>query len=306
MDGFTFVTSLVSSVGISAATATWLSRQIVTHRLKKDFEAYKDKLGKERDAYQAELRQETETALGIKAAERDYALAARKRLYTAIGPLRFQLLLACRDLRSRIELYAKTPYATTLNGYYGRTLLYRILRPMAVSDLIERQIAYADFAVDTAAIEVLRFRRAFLESWTGGDVVLAHPAVNWQHQEQHVFSDSLRRAAAAIILRDQIDRVMYHSEFHEFLANHANYEKVHPFQRLLDGFSIESKPILWTRLVCAGLIAHDFVESQGRKIGFSQTPFPVVELLNHCSDEFIRSHVTEYEAAIRRVAAVKL
>jgi hypothetical protein len=46
-----------------------------------------------------------------------------------------------------------------MDQYYGKNTLYRMLRPIAISELIERQIAYADFAVDPSAVKVLRFRR---------------------------------------------------------------------------------------------------------------------------------------------------
>ena len=52
---------------------------------------------------QGEIRKEIETYLGDKSAEREYQLEARKRLYKAIGPLRFQLVVACRDASSRIN-----------------------------------------------------------------------------------------------------------------------------------------------------------------------------------------------------------
>jgi hypothetical protein len=306
MDAVTFVSSLVSSMGISAATAAALSKQLIRHRLTKDLAQYKDKLGKERDAYQAALRKETETILGERAADRDYELAAKKRLYAAIGPLKFQLLLACRDLGSRIAHFAKKPYVTRISGYYGQTLLYRILRPIAVSDLIERQMAYADFAVDAGAIEVLRFRRALFEAWSGDTVPDEHPAVNWHQQEQHVFSDQLRRAASVMIVRDTADRVMYHDEFHEFVTNSNNHDRLHPFPRLLDGFSINAKPLLWIRLVCVGLICNEFIETQGRNIGLKQAPFRLHELLETCNDEYIRTHFEECERKVRGVAALEL
>ena len=125
MDVGTIITSVASSLGISAGTAAWLSRSWITHRLTKDLESYKSslstrleehktaltkqmeehksRLDRERDAWQAELRRDTEGALGDKAAEREYLFSARKRLYEATGALRFQLLLACREIAERVK-----------------------------------------------------------------------------------------------------------------------------------------------------------------------------------------------------------
>ena len=45
-------------------------------------------------------------------------------------------------------------------GYYGPDTLYRFIRPLALAELIERQMAYADFTVDEDAIGLLCFKRA--------------------------------------------------------------------------------------------------------------------------------------------------
>lgn len=113
MDIATLIAALTSSLGVSAATATWLTRTLIGHRLKKDFESFKSDLDRERAKEKASVegtvRQQVETVLGELAAQRQYILDARKRLYTAIGPLRFQLLMACRDLAGRVQAGTTTP-----------------------------------------------------------------------------------------------------------------------------------------------------------------------------------------------------
>src|SRR5688572_32556716 len=98
MDLATVIAALTSSLGVSAATAAWLSRTLVSHRLQKDFETFRSELDRERAIEKATvdgtIRQAVETRLGELEAERHYTFEARKRLYTAIGPLRLQLLLA--------------------------------------------------------------------------------------------------------------------------------------------------------------------------------------------------------------------
>jgi hypothetical protein len=165
MDAITFITSVVSSLGLSTATAAWLAREWIGQRLKKDLAEHKSTLDRARDEWQSGLRQEVELALGAEAAEREYRSAARRRLYEAIGPLCFQLLLACRQLADRIQSHGinPKPYDMDVAKYYGRSTLYRLLRPIAISDLIERQMAFADFAVDPEAAVPLRFRRALFQ-----------------------------------------------------------------------------------------------------------------------------------------------
>jgi hypothetical protein len=329
MDISTFLTSTLSSVGISALTAGWLSRQLVLHRLNKDIEDYKNSLTQRlelhkstltkeidvhrntldqaRDQWQAMLRQQIETALGDQAAERDYRFAARKRLFEATGPLRFQLLLSCRELTQRVKRHVTTRFSTNLDGYYGQSTLYRILRPLAISELIERQVTSVDFAVDPSAIDVLRFRRSAFLAWTDGAITLNHPDMKWDRQLFHVFSDSLRRAYNALIVPDSRgDRVMHYNEFEEFIASDNGKAKLHPFPRLLDGFSLDSKPILWLRLVCFGYICNAHVTSTGQTSGFSERQFPVHDLLAACKDIFVQEHLSEYEQKVLTSTIVDL
>lgn len=332
MDIATVATSIASSLGISTATAAWLSHTLIGHRLQKDLEEhksalqreiemqkgklatqleeYRDLLNRGRDELQASLRGRVETALGEQAADREYRLEARKRLYQVVGPLRFQLLLACRDLSERIIRHGANanPYSTRLDGYYGRSTLYRILRPIAISALIERQIAYADFAVDPAALQVLRFRAGAFLAWTDGGILLDYPRVNWDVQEQHVFSDNLRRASNVLIKREDsgLHRVLDYQEFEELLLDKETFRILHPFPRLLDNFSINERPILWLRLVCAGYLCSRFVSLEGRDIGFEDRSFPVQELLEKCQDAHVQAHLGAYEAAFGKVATVSL
>jgi hypothetical protein len=329
MDVGTIVASVASSLGISVSTAAWLSRSWITHRLTKDIENYrgalshrleehksaltkvldehKSRLDRERDSWQADLRRETESALGDKAAEREYFFSARKRLYEAIGPLRFQLLLACREAAERVKRHGVKPFPTELNGYYGQSTLFRILRPLAVSELIERQVACADFSVDPAALEVLRFRRAVFLALTDADVILDHPGMNWHRQEQHIFSDYLRRAQNTVIVSPTgVERVMHFHEFEDFLNNEENLRRLHPFPRLLDKFSPENKPILWARLVAMGYMCKSHVASEGRTLGFGERQFPIRELIMKSQDSYLIDRLDRYEEQLRALIEVQL
>ena len=108
--------SVVASSGV-AGVMVWLSKTAIQHRLNAALETRKSELAREledhKGALAAELAREkaeiegqvraaVERELGDAAAQRQYEFEARKRLYTAIGPLRFQLIMACRDFAARI------------------------------------------------------------------------------------------------------------------------------------------------------------------------------------------------------------
>src|SRR5216683_4177014 len=72
------------------------------------------------------------TIIGEKASEREYRLEGCKRLYRLVGLLRFQLLVARRDLAGRIEAQVRRQYVFKVTSigpesYYGRSTLYRLL-----------------------------------------------------------------------------------------------------------------------------------------------------------------------------------
>ena len=254
--------------------------------------------------HKAELKREGDLALGERAAQRQYEYDARKRLYTAIGPLRFQLLLACGECAGRIGGHAAREHQRmSLDGYYGRSTLYRLLRPLALAlalaELIEREIAYFDFTVDSAAMDCLRFKKAAARMLNGGDVLGDHPDMDWTRQSQHVYADTLGTCANALVVADpRGDRVM---RFHEFqaLLESPGATALDPFPALLSEFEIAKKPLLWARLVGSGYACSRFAQTAGQPLGLDVTPFPAALLLQARSDPDAAGTLRHLRAAHR-------
>ena len=301
MDWATIVTAVSSSLGLSAVTAAWLSRALISHRLEKDLEAFKSELERDRAIDLAEvegrIRKQVEAGLGDLAAQRQYEFDARKRLYTAIGPLRFQLLLACRDLAGRVQGHADgRAYALGLDGYYGRSTLFRLLRPLCLAELVERQIAYADFAVDSGAVDLLRFKKSAFAAFSGGSLVEGHPDVNWGNQVQHVFFDYVGRCANMMIVEEAPghERAIRFHEFEKLLRSKDGAAAFSPFPVILDGMTPKAKPLFWLRLVAYGHLCNGFINKTGQPIGFETRDYPVAALLAITEDPTICSNVAEY------------
>ena len=99
MDIPTIATAVLSSGVVSLGAARWLTTRLIDHRLAKDLKDYQESLDEKLARSKAQLDERLATAkaetdsnlrrqvdeyLGDKAAERQYRLDARKRLYTAV------------------------------------------------------------------------------------------------------------------------------------------------------------------------------------------------------------------------------
>src|SRR5436190_20136818 len=199
MDLGTILASLISSGVISLGAARWLGQRFVEHRLARDLINFQQGLDKDLAAVksgldselasvkahiEATLRREVDEYLGDKSAERQYRLEARQRLYGAVGPLRFQLITATRDFANRVDRIGRgrQPYSIDLAGYFGRSTVFRILRLLGIVELIERQMAYADFAAEPSTVGLLRFKHKAFLCLSSGSLALNHPKANWNQQ----------------------------------------------------------------------------------------------------------------------------
>jgi hypothetical protein len=327
------VTAFVTSSGLIGGGIYWFGKKVVDHLLLRSMEDRKSELSQRLETYKLDLnrqlevtkaelqlaitrdkagvegavRQEVETQLGDAAALRQYEYEAKRRLYLAIGPLKFQLLLACRDLVARIDSYSRQElYPLNIDRYYGRSTLYRILRPIAISELIERQVSVTDFSVDPGAVDCLRFRRTATRLFSGDDIVCDHPSVNWNAQEQHVYADGLTRAAQALIEHEQAgDRILRFDEFNERL-NVYGPGIVAPFGELILGFTATNKPILWVRLVAFANSCNALIGRLGVPMGFAVRTFDASELLPTSEDAYLRENGPRFFAAIKANELVAL
>ena len=315
MDLATILTAIASSLGLSVTAAVWLSQSLIKHRLDKDMAVFKADVDADHKARQAaldgDIKQRVDTVLGERAAERQYTFEARKRLYSAIGPLRFQLLLACRDLAGRIAsrgTAGREDYSTSIDGYYGRSTLYRILRPLCLAELIERQIAFADFSVDPGAVDLLRFKKSASQAFSGDLLVAGHPRVNWDGQVEHVFADNLTKCASALILSapPAEPRTRRFNEFESFLADPASRAQIDPFPRLLATMTPATTPLLWLRLAAYGALCNDMVNKTGTDIGFERQDYPLRDLLAATGDATICGNLDQYVGRCESLLTMKL
>jgi len=238
-------------------------------------------------------------------AQVDYQYEARKRLHEVVGPLRMQLLLAARDVVRRTRGHVGKGWDMDPSASFVRSFVYRLLRPLAISQLIERQMSFADFSVDPAAIALLRFNTNAERVLTGKEIVLSHPATNWETQTQHLFRDNLRAAASTLIAEDEGGAVvMSFARFQREIPDMATISELRDLAAIFSasGDSLSNNPLFWLRLVGYAYICSDLIAKQGLAVGFEDNPLPLESMLRAAKDDQISNRTGDYIQAFEEIA----
>lgn len=292
--------TLLSSLGLSAVTAGGLAKLFISQQLTKELQKNKHVLDRElakfKSEHEAIIKKDVEVFLKEKEALVKYQSEARSRLYHAIGPLKFQLLLAARDCKVRITSQPKQSYKIDINGHYGRSTIYRIARLLCLSELIERQVTYADFAVDHSAIKLLEFKKTLYLLFSGSKITCNHPKVEWDTQEEHIFFDVLSSIGNALVIRENEMqyRCMHFSEFTDSLDNNGIIEKISPLLYILGKFDINKTPILWVRLSCIAALCNSLISEFGLAVGFKDKPLDLASLISESDDEYLNKKIDKH------------
>lgn len=289
----TVLTALATSTVVTAGAAAVL-REVLPRFLDKRF--------KEQEIeFEAKVRGASQE----EDAWRVYSFDARRRLYETIGPLRFQLLLANRDLASRVAAYPLRPYKMTPGGYYVMSFTYRLIRPLAIAELIERQITYADFSVDAQMVDLLRFKSAVKAMLCDGDVIFDDPGADWQHQREHFFSGNFGRLARSGLVADPDGtvRLLREEEFGEVVDKRELSALAHQILSTLD---LADTPRLWARLTGYGYVANWLLGRVGPQIGISPLAYPAVELMQATPALYLRDRAEQFEARLDDIIASAL
>ena len=327
MDPSTFLQAIGSATAVLLGAVYWLTKRLVDQRLAKDLAIYKTdmderlarakadldaQLGEKKAALDAQvaqgkalleatLRREVEDYLGDQAADRQYRLEARKRLYTAVGPLRFQLITAAAEFANRVSNIGSgtQDYSLEITYYFGKSTAFRLLRLFGIAELIERQITHADFSVDPATVDLLRFKTAAFRCLSSSSVSLRHPKEDWNNQVEHVFHDTLSTVAATMIVEGTNGpRVMRFDEFTAVTSTPEGRKRLNPIPRLLDGLTPEAKPLLWIRFVTLAAVCTAFATREGLPLGIVPDPLDTAGLLRVGKDRFITRNFEQYAAML--------
>lgn len=215
---------------------------------------------------------------------------ARSRRQVATGTLQLERFLETRSFARRFEHYfresGKDHTLETMRGHSrpgpyhdGGMMIYRILRPLTVGEIIEKQTLPSDFLLDPATVEMVRFGQAAVEVLTGdrigarldggeGFVEGFDMSACWDLGDegpalyQRIRGSYLRCGAAALLAPESLEgieprRCITHSEFcklweqpeHHPATSQPFHAGLEPMKATIHRFNRWENPILWLRLV---------------------------------------------------------
>jgi len=224
------------------------------------------------------LKAELTEAKAERDAARDYRYDAKKRLYTDLQPLLFQLSALCESAYLHTRGLARTarngwlgtgPESWLRDEYYLLSTVYRLLAPAAVVQLIQRRLTLVDLSVDQTLYERYRLARLLLATWFSGfDIAASEPALEYHPHDrdaearaetelavyrlQHLFTGQVEALAACLVVRDTPDEPLRHRTYGEFereWREGAGREAVAPAVDLISTVHPRTHPVLWRVLV---------------------------------------------------------
>lgn len=224
---------------------------------------------------------------------------ARSRLQVATGTLQLELFLETRSFARRLEHYFRESRSHPLESYRdhaspgsyhaGGMMIYRILRPLTVGEIIESQTLAGDLLLDPGMMEMIKFGQAAVELLTGDKLGREFGGEDffdgfdmdscWDVGQagsgyQRIRGSYLRCGAAALLApqegRQEPRRCITHAEFcklweqprpqskpKRYLAFHEGLE---PMKATLHQFDRYENPVLWLRLVGYAYACEKFYE----------------------------------------------
>jgi hypothetical protein len=279
------VAGLFSLMGIMFTQRKTRQTQETIIRLQSDQATTLERLRAEQSAvletFKARLGEEKDE----RAARRDYEYDARKRLYEQCDPLLFQFADLSENAFGRITNLVKACQDNNLRpdgsgwldheGYYFLTMLYRLVVPCVIFQLLQRRLTLLDLRLDRRISTQFAFCRilylTFRHDWEMANTEpklpynpdhekaetlrIEQPSVYWR---QGVYAGHLERAVESLIVSDQGQQPRF-IRYGEFAAAYADkrselHRAFAPVADLFRGFHPATRPILWRILVAQAYI----------------------------------------------------
>jgi hypothetical protein len=226
-------------------------------------------------------------------ARRDYEYEARKRLYQECEPLMFQLVELSENALYRIHSLVRSTKQGNLprwlrdDDYYTASTLYRLLAPVVIYKLLQRQLTTVDLRLDKnidshyqlAKLVAWSFSADFDFAWglNGSRIEYQPNDENWKelrvtdpatYWRQGLPIGRLDNAVESLIIRDPdadghqriMSFGMFESQLHETNSQVRGCFSI--VRDVITDFHPETRPVLWRMLVAQAHIYDAIVRFQ--------------------------------------------
>lgn len=206
-----------------------------------------------------ELRDRLSRRAAEESARRDYEYEARKRLYTQIQPLLFQLAELCEGSYDRIVSLQRARVFRLLEpgSYVMLSTIYRLASPLVVIRQIQRSLTAVDLGVDPTVRGQYLVAKELARTLTCGEQLAdTNPKLHYRWEtwaeRQHIGVGELEMLVKLLTVRDAdgVTRSMDYSEFQACYQNDKEARRVINYSQVrLAGANPLSKPVVWRALV---------------------------------------------------------
>lgn len=228
----------------------------------------------------SELKRQTDDAT----ARREYEFDARKRLYTQVRPLMFQLREscdpACRRIR-RIVCGDIRPYPRHLS-----TSIQRIFSPLSTFQVMQRNLTAVDLSLDsTLKAQYLIAKELASTLHNGPELALAGQPITYTRQafpnqgRQHLTHAQLQRLTDFMTIEgddSRKSRPRKQFELDDLFEdeNERLIEVSGPFSRMFEGSDPTLTPVLWRILMAQAFLMQILVDLVDRDDGIARSVMP--------------------------------
>jgi hypothetical protein len=261
---------------ISAAVTLFVQRQARANAL--EIEALKGRL---------------EEKASDRNARRDYEYEARKRLYSDVEPLLFQLTEAVEVALRRVSSVAvnaregalseESTWLTSMTEYYATFTMYQFLLPAAITRLVQEKLTFVDFGVDEKIHLQFRIAKQIHGLWRSDhDIRRFQIELKYSPHEtnarelrderperywkQGIPTGYLDIVTSSMIVRDgeRVPRVLTYEEFSGRMNGDGIPAAFDPLLDLFRLFHPMRRPVLWRILAGEAILFRAMLDLRDR------------------------------------------
>lgn len=286
-----FVETVITSAAVStllAGALVWLTKNWIGERIKG---AIKHEYDQKLESHKFQLKIQNERNLELlksnlsdvsaeKNARRDYEYEARKKLYAEYEPLLFQLIEQSENAYYRVLSLARTAREGEItidaggwleqHGYYMRSTIYKLLAPIALFKIIQRNITFVDLSVDPGISANYTLAKVLYLSFTCDfEFAKLEPVFNYKPHKDN--AEGLRIGDPkqfwrqgiplgcldnvlheCMLTEDQPPKLRTFGDFERIvkdLTKDNNWHNICLFFEIFENFHPSTRPILWRVLI---------------------------------------------------------